>query len=59
MTRTTALAVLYDVVLHDVAGNVVAGLVLPATTAGWRRTRTRRQARQTHPSSSEIDEPPS
>ncbi|MFJ8469934.1 hypothetical protein [Streptomyces swartbergensis] len=59
MTKTTVLAVLYDFVLHDVAGNVVAGLVLLATTAGWRHTRTRRQARRTAPSGSERDEPPS
>ncbi|MFB6962524.1 RNA polymerase sigma factor [Streptomyces sp. NPDC056309] len=58
MTKTTVPAALYDFVLHDVAGNVVAGLVLLATTAGWQRARTRRQARRP-PSAIERDEPPS
>lgn len=58
MTKTTALAALYNFVLHDVVGNVVAGLVLLAGTAGWQRIRTRRQACRTPPSAIEPDEPP-
>ncbi|MGW1157848.1 hypothetical protein ACWD5Q_35140 [Streptomyces sp. NPDC002513] len=59
MTKTTVLEALYDFVLHDVAGNVVARLVLLATTAGWQRTRARRQIRRTPPGVIESDEPPS
>jgi len=59
MTKTTVLAALYDFVLHDVAGNVIAGLVLLAGTAGWQRIRTRRQACQRPPGAIEPDEPPS
>ncbi|MDT0465415.1 hypothetical protein [Streptomyces gibsoniae] len=59
MTKTTVLAAPYGLVLHDIAGNVVAGLVLLAITAGWQRARTRRQARRTFPGAIERDEPPS
>ncbi|WP_406723497.1 hypothetical protein WJ438_00710 [Streptomyces sp. GD-15H] len=59
MTKGTVLAALYDFVLHDVAGNVIAGLVLLAGTAGWQRIRTRRQARRTPPGAIGPDEPPS
>ncbi|MEU1895716.1 hypothetical protein [Streptomyces pristinaespiralis] len=59
MTKTTVLAVLYDFVLHDVAGNVIAGLVLLVGTTGWQRIRTRRQAGRTPPGAIEPDEPPS
>lgn len=55
MTETTVLAALYDFVLHDVIGNVIAGLVLLAGTTGWQRIRTQRQP----PSSIESEEPPS
>lgn len=46
MTKTTILAALWDFAIHDVAGNVVAGAVLLTVTAGARRLRIRRQARQ-------------
>ncbi|MFD6326797.1 hypothetical protein ACFWOL_28965 [Streptomyces sp. NPDC058442] len=59
MTKSTVLAALYDFVLHDVASNVVAGLVLLAGTAGGQRIRTRRQAGRTPPGAIEPDEPPS
>ncbi|MFF9025650.1 hypothetical protein [Streptomyces eurythermus] len=59
MTNTTVLAALYDFVLHDVAGDVIAGLVLLAGTTGWQRIRTWRQARRTPPSAFESEEPPS
>jgi hypothetical protein len=58
MTKATVLAALYDFVLHDVVGNVIAGLVLLAGTAGWQRIRTR-QARRTPPSAIGRDESPS
>lgn len=58
MTKAAVLATLYDFVLHDVVGNVIAGLVLLACTAGWERLRIR-QARRTPPSAIGTDDPPS
>ncbi|MGW1534435.1 hypothetical protein [Streptomyces aureus] len=59
MTETTVQAALYNFFLHDVAGNVVAGLMLLAVTAGWRRTRLRRQSRRPAPPGAlEGEEPP-
>ncbi|MEU8941690.1 hypothetical protein AB0C97_26985 [Streptomyces goshikiensis] len=43
MTSTVILPVLYDFVIHDVAGNIVAGALLIAATTAWRRIRNRRQ----------------
>lgn len=59
MTKTAVLAALYDFVLHDVVGNVIAGLVLLAGTTGWQRIRTRQQTCRTPPSTIEEEEPPS
>ncbi|MEU1216623.1 hypothetical protein ABZ424_30330 [Streptomyces sp. NPDC005790] len=58
MTTSTALAIVIDFVLHDVVGNVIAGLVLLAGTAGWKRISIRRQTRQAPPSIVEPDGPP-
>ncbi|MEV0493638.1 MULTISPECIES: hypothetical protein [Streptomyces] len=58
MNTTTALAVLYNFVIHDVAGNLAASLVLLTATASWRRLRVNRQIRHNSTPLNEPETPP-